>query len=121
MPSRDSNPFAEAVIEHQALEAEQPIDNQALFASLGRLEATGLGMVGADGLDMAAFNEVMHTAFSKVADLEIVPPLSEAQKAIVAGKVSLFGAAREASEAKSNKPRDQKTDTDKIDTDSRKK
>ncbi len=118
-PGRQPSEFTLNLREHEALVGEGTVDNGELFESLGKLETSGLRLVGEGKKDAHQFNLAMQKVFHKLVDLEVVPPLSEDQKALAAGKVATYGAAIEASKPTKKAPA-QKTDTNKIKTSSRK-
>jgi hypothetical protein len=110
------NPFEEAFINHQALVGAEPVENAAFFNSASSLETTGLGLVGTGQVNTERVAEVMHQVFTRVADLEVVPPLDEAQRNLVAGKVATYAALREVAQPKT-RARSKPTNPTNIPTD----
>ncbi|HET9173810.1 MAG TPA: hypothetical protein VFN56_00845 [Candidatus Saccharimonadales bacterium] len=127
MPTRSTpepipdDTFEQAYQAQQALTETQPVDRGFFLESTENLEQTGLQLFGSGDLKPARFAEVMHSVFSKIADVEVEPPLSEEQLKTIAGKVATYSALREASTPKGRRATKKATDTNAIPTDNSKK
>ncbi len=108
-------PFQEANYQVQDLMQEVSVDNEQLFTAISNLEQLGTVALGQKEIDVKRFANTMHAAYVRVVDLEVVPPVSEEQKNLLAGKVATFAAMGDIAEPKSPlKPKP--TDTKKIQT-----
>lgn len=110
-------PFEQGMAEFQALTEESPVDNSTLFEVTSNLENTGLTQMGSKELTGRRFAEAMHAVFIKISEMEVVPPLDEAQTNLVAGKVATYAAMQEATAPKKRVSRKKATDTSDIPTD----
>ncbi len=111
------NIFEHNLVQYTELTSAQPITNEDLVLALENLEESGEASVADKTTKLARFADVMHTVVSRVAELEVEPPLSEAQKKRMAGKVALYGQMMEAIAPKRGRGRTKPTDTKAIETD----
>lgn len=120
-PRRAENPnaFQEAKYLVEDMMVEPTVENRQLFEAVDRLEQIGTRYLGEHLITAKVLGRAMHAVYIGMADIEIVPPLDEEQKALVAGKVATFAAMAEIAQPKSPK-KPKPTDTNKVTTNDRK-
>lgn len=115
MPPR-KNAFETETQQFNALVESQPVDRAMVFDLVADLEERGSSLIGDGKLQAAPFAEAMHKVYGRMIDLETVPPQTQKQKKLVAGKYATYAAMVEATTPKKTaKPGP--TDTNKVETD----
>ena len=110
------NAFETALHEQHEMAAAGTVDNGVFFDTVNALELTGLELTGSGDVKTERFAAAMHEVYSRIADLEIVPPLNESQTKLVAGKVAVYAAMREVAQPKTRR-RSKPTDVSDSPTD----
>lgn len=111
------NAFDGAHQAHQEFTADGKAGNESLFMGIEDLEKIGLQLIGTGDVSPVHFANVMLSVYHKVNDLEVLPPLSSDQTALVAGKVATYAAMTERAAPKPKRAAPKPTDITKAPTD----
>lgn len=114
MPRQPLNPFEKAQKSHANVIARQPIGRTALLNSLQKLRETGGELVRDQEMGAVNYANTMHGILSTAVALETQPPLTDGQKAAIAGEMTGLEAITHANG--DGETPSAPTDTNAIDT-----
>jgi len=105
------------MIQHREFVTMDEVPKGEFIDATTNIETTGMALVATDAKQLNRVASALHEVYSKVSEVNIVPPLSEEQAKDYVGKTIMFGALLESADVP-KKPK--ATDTAAIPTDKRK-
>lgn len=108
---------------HYALEdllRDQPVENEELFRYFETAESAGQAMAGRGDRTAGYVAKFLHQDLIAMGDAEVVPPLDEKQRELIAGKVGFYASLRDKDHAPRPKAL-RSTPTEALATTSRKR